>query len=211
MQDLFGWRDRINVPGTVGDDNWTWRLPWPVDRLRHVPRPSSARAFCRRLAGARARRVGRTHVDAVTGGTQSDRQTRAHDLRHRGDNVPSRRAVPRSANIRCSRARSRSPTSRSSSTSFPSRRPRRRSSQRLDGREFQILMAEAPLPDDASTVVPVSYKVSHELRERGDRSQAGRSRSRGCARSSSSTAGAFCTTGSAPRAWTGAARDTSAR
>ena len=26
-------------------------------------------------------------------------------------------------------------------------------------------MAEAPLPDDASTVVPVSYKVSHELRE----------------------------------------------
>jgi hypothetical protein len=36
--------------------------------------------------------------------------------------------------------------------------------QRLDGREFQILMAEAPLPDDPSTVVPVSYKVSHELR-----------------------------------------------
>ena len=26
-------------------------------------------------------------------------------------------------------------------------------------------MAEAPLPDDPSTVVPVSYKVSHELRE----------------------------------------------
>jgi hypothetical protein len=36
--------------------------------------------------------------------------------------------------------------------------------QRLDGREFQILMAEAPLPDDAATFVPVSYKVSHELR-----------------------------------------------
>jgi hypothetical protein len=26
-------------------------------------------------------------------------------------------------------------------------------------------MAEAPLPEDPSTVVPVSYKVSHELRE----------------------------------------------
>ena len=36
--------------------------------------------------------------------------------------------------------------------------------QRLDGREFQILMAEASLPDDSATVVPVSYKVSHELR-----------------------------------------------
>lgn len=33
IQDLFGWRDRINTPATVGDDNWTWRLPWAVDRL----------------------------------------------------------------------------------------------------------------------------------------------------------------------------------
>jgi hypothetical protein len=38
--------------------------------------------------------------------------------------------------------------------------------ERLSGREFQILMAEAPLPDDPSTVVPVSYRVSHELREK---------------------------------------------
>jgi hypothetical protein len=36
--------------------------------------------------------------------------------------------------------------------------------QRLDGREYQILMAEAVLPEDGATVVPVSYKVSHELR-----------------------------------------------
>jgi hypothetical protein len=35
---------------------------------------------------------------------------------------------------------------------------------RLQGRQFQILMAEAPV-DDGTTVVPVSYKVSHELRE----------------------------------------------
>lgn len=35
---------------------------------------------------------------------------------------------------------------------------------RLEGREFQILMAEAPLPEEGAAVVPVSYKVSHELR-----------------------------------------------
>jgi hypothetical protein len=48
---------------------------------------------------------------------------------------------------------------------FPTRKTAAEIMQRLDGREFQILMAEAPLPDDGSAVVPVSYKVSHELRE----------------------------------------------
>jgi hypothetical protein len=48
---------------------------------------------------------------------------------------------------------------------FPTRKTATEIIQRLDGREAQILMAEAPLPDDSSTVVPVSYKVSHELRE----------------------------------------------
>jgi 4-alpha-glucanotransferase len=33
VQDVFGWRDRINVPSTVGPGNWTWRLPWPADQL----------------------------------------------------------------------------------------------------------------------------------------------------------------------------------
>ena len=37
LQDVFGWRDRINRPATVGDDNWTWRLPWPSDRLPTEP------------------------------------------------------------------------------------------------------------------------------------------------------------------------------
>jgi 4-alpha-glucanotransferase len=36
LQDVFGWDARINLPGTVGNHNWTWRLPWPdgltVDR-----------------------------------------------------------------------------------------------------------------------------------------------------------------------------------
>jgi 4-alpha-glucanotransferase len=33
IQDVFGWRDRVNIPGTMGDGNWTWRLPWPVEAL----------------------------------------------------------------------------------------------------------------------------------------------------------------------------------
>ena len=48
---------------------------------------------------------------------------------------------------------------------FPTRKSASEIMKRLDGREFQILMAEAPLPDDGSAVVPVSYKVSHELRK----------------------------------------------
>jgi len=47
---------------------------------------------------------------------------------------------------------------------FPERKGATEIIQRLEGREFQILMAEATLPDSAGTVVPVSYRVSHELR-----------------------------------------------
>jgi 4-alpha-glucanotransferase len=36
IQDVFGWRDRINTPATVGGDNWTWRLPWPVETWSSV-------------------------------------------------------------------------------------------------------------------------------------------------------------------------------
>jgi 4-alpha-glucanotransferase len=34
LQDIFGWTDRINTPAVVSDENWSWRLPWPVDRMR---------------------------------------------------------------------------------------------------------------------------------------------------------------------------------
>jgi 4-alpha-glucanotransferase len=37
VQDVFGWRDRINRPATVGEENWTWRLPWAADRLSTEP------------------------------------------------------------------------------------------------------------------------------------------------------------------------------
>jgi 4-alpha-glucanotransferase len=33
IQDVFGWRDRINQPATINDSNWTFALPWPVDRM----------------------------------------------------------------------------------------------------------------------------------------------------------------------------------
>jgi hypothetical protein len=48
---------------------------------------------------------------------------------------------------------------------FPKRKTANEIIDRLSDREYQILMAEAPLPDDPGTVVPVSYKVSHELSE----------------------------------------------
>jgi 4-alpha-glucanotransferase len=78
VQDLFGWRDRINVPATVTDDNWTWRLPWPVSSMRKQPEANAraktlrgwmhaygrARALFRRLGDAAAakgqRRRGRS-------------------------------------------------------------------------------------------------------------------------------------------------------
>jgi 4-alpha-glucanotransferase len=46
IQDVFGWYDRVNQPATVGDTNWTWKLPWPADRLRTEP---AARAVASQL------------------------------------------------------------------------------------------------------------------------------------------------------------------
>lgn len=48
MQDLFGWRDRINTPATVGDENWTFRLAQPIDRwLEGGETTTTARALRR--------------------------------------------------------------------------------------------------------------------------------------------------------------------
>ena len=47
---------------------------------------------------------------------------------------------------------------------FPRRKMASEVMTRLGERDHQILMAEAALPDDRLTVVPVAYKVSHELR-----------------------------------------------
>ncbi len=55
LQDVFGWRARINIPGTVGEANWSWLMPWPVDRLREVPEAAARAAACRSLARAGGR------------------------------------------------------------------------------------------------------------------------------------------------------------
>jgi hypothetical protein len=47
---------------------------------------------------------------------------------------------------------------------FPRRKTAAEVLNRLRDREALILMAEAPLPDDPGMLVPVSYKVVHELK-----------------------------------------------
>ena len=51
---------------------------------------------------------------------------------------------------------------------FPRKKTAQEIMNRLRKRESLILMAEAPLPSDPGLVVPVSYKIVHELRERED-------------------------------------------
>ena len=48
---------------------------------------------------------------------------------------------------------------------FPRKKTAHEIAKRLQGREYLILIAEAPLPDDPGMVAPVSFKVVHELRE----------------------------------------------
>lgn len=47
---------------------------------------------------------------------------------------------------------------------FPRRKTAREILARLENRSSLILMAEAPLQDDPGSLVPVSYKIVHELR-----------------------------------------------
>lgn len=48
IQDVFGWRDRINLPATISDANWTYVLPWPCDTMTAQPEAIECAA---RLAG----------------------------------------------------------------------------------------------------------------------------------------------------------------
>ena len=50
IQDIFGWRDRINQPATIGPQNWTWKLPWPSDRLLAAPEATAAASRLREWA-----------------------------------------------------------------------------------------------------------------------------------------------------------------
>jgi 4-alpha-glucanotransferase len=48
IQDVFGWRDRINQPAGIdasnSASNWTWRLPWLVDRISEELESATAMA-----------------------------------------------------------------------------------------------------------------------------------------------------------------------
>jgi hypothetical protein len=48
---------------------------------------------------------------------------------------------------------------------FPRKKTAAEIVRRLDGRAHLILLANAPLADDPGTVVPVSFKVAHEIRD----------------------------------------------
>ncbi len=58
VQDVFGWTDRINVPGVVDAVNWTWTLPWPVDRMNDEPDARERQAALRAWAGRHGRETG---------------------------------------------------------------------------------------------------------------------------------------------------------
>ena len=49
VQDIFGWRDRVNTPAVVDDVNWTWRMPWPVEELVVEREPRERAMFLREL------------------------------------------------------------------------------------------------------------------------------------------------------------------
>ena len=55
IQDLWGSHDRINVPGVVGSQNWSWRIPMTLDELRKDPQLAPRM----RIAGEIARSHGR--------------------------------------------------------------------------------------------------------------------------------------------------------
>ncbi|HEU4689333.1 MAG TPA: hypothetical protein VFS23_13255 [Vicinamibacterales bacterium] len=48
---------------------------------------------------------------------------------------------------------------------FPRKKTATEILDRLRDREFLILMAEAPLRDDPGTIVPVAFKIVHEIRQ----------------------------------------------
>jgi 4-alpha-glucanotransferase len=51
IHDIFGWRDRVNVPALIDAQNWTWKLPWPVEDLRNDREGRERAAFTGELAG----------------------------------------------------------------------------------------------------------------------------------------------------------------
>jgi 4-alpha-glucanotransferase len=55
IQDVFGWRARINHPATVGEWNWTYALPWPIDLMAAQPEAVAAAERLTLLCGEAGR------------------------------------------------------------------------------------------------------------------------------------------------------------
>jgi 4-alpha-glucanotransferase len=54
-QEVLGLPDRINTPATVGENNWTWRMPVPIESLDGDPRLAGRFDAIRALVGASGR------------------------------------------------------------------------------------------------------------------------------------------------------------
>ena len=50
ITDALGWKARMNTPGTVGEHNWTFRLPWTTDQLLTQQEPQAVARELRELA-----------------------------------------------------------------------------------------------------------------------------------------------------------------
>lgn len=55
VNELLGDKTRINTPGTVNDQNWTWRLPRPIEELREDPKLAERFAAIRALVAGSGR------------------------------------------------------------------------------------------------------------------------------------------------------------
>ncbi len=55
IQDVFGARERINLPGTVSTDNWSYRLPWTIEELFTQDTPKGCAAMTAELATTHGR------------------------------------------------------------------------------------------------------------------------------------------------------------
>ena len=148
VQDVFGWRDRINMPGTVGDEQLDVAAAVAGRPARRTCRTAAERARVLPGAGGRAPAAHDRLEWRATLSSSTDAIRRHYLIRE----YPLQQGALEIAYIE------------EFFNEFPERKTAAEIMQRLEGREYQILMAEAPLPDDPTTVVPVSYKVSHELR-----------------------------------------------
>ena len=50
IHDVFGWRERVNIPALIDAQNWTWRLPWAVEDLQQAHGGRERAAFTAALA-----------------------------------------------------------------------------------------------------------------------------------------------------------------